>query len=170
MILDNKGRLFGKISLIDIFAAAVLIMVFLVVYMNIDIGTRPRVTGGEQPVKITFFTPALENFTVEAIDMGARVENDTDGTFMGHVVGIDIGESINFMPDIDGREVASPMEGFSSVTIESVVNGQLVDGLLLLDGNLYGSGTTIIIWVGRAKMMLQISDITPMRYIEGGQA
>jgi len=165
MIIDNKGRLFGKISLIDIFALSVLIMVFLVVYLNFGIGSRPVVTGGEQPVKITFFVPALENFTVEAIEMGARVENDTDGTFMGHVIGIDIGESINFMPDMHGREVASPMEGFSSVTIESLVYGQLVDGLLLLDGNLYGSGTTIIIWAGRAKMMLQISDITPMRDI-----
>ena len=162
MIIDNKGKLFGKVSLIDIFAVVVLGMVFLVVYTTFGFGSRPVVTGGEQPVKITFFMPALENFTVEAIEMGARVENDTDGTFMGHVVGIDIGESINFMPDMDGREVASPMEGYSSVTIQSLVYGQLVDGLLLLDGNLYGSGTTIIIWAGKAKMMLQISDITPM--------
>jgi len=166
MIIDAKGRLFGKISLIDIFAVAVVTMVFLVVYTTFGFGSRPVVTGAQQPVMITFFIPALEDFTVDAIEMGARVENDTDGTFMGNVVNIEIGESINFMPDQDGREVASPMEGFSSVTIQSLVYGQLVDGLLLLDGNLYGSGTTIIIWAGKSKMMLQISDITPM----GGQA
>jgi len=165
-IIDQKGKLFGVISLIDIFAVVVLAMVLLVVYTTFGFGTRPIVTGAEQPVKITFFTSDLQDFTVNAIQMGARVENDTDGTFMGNVVGIEIGESISFMPDQDGREVASSMEGRSSVTIESVVYGQLVDGLLLLEGNLYGSGTTIIIWVGKAKMQLQISDITPL----GGQA
>ena len=169
MMIDDKGKLFGKISIIDIFAAAVLIMVFLVVYVGLGLGSRPVVTGGTQPVQITFFVPALENFTVNAIEMDARVENDTDGTFMGRVTSIEVGESISFMPDINGREVASAMEGFSSVTIQSVVEGQLVDGMLLLEGNLYGSGTTIIIWVGRAKMMLQISDITPMSQL-GGQA
>ena len=169
MIIDDKGRLFGKISIIDLFAAAVLIMVVLVVYVGLGLGSRPVVTGASQPVQITFFVPALQDFTVNAIEMGARVENDTDGTFMGRVTNIEIGESISFMPDINGREVSSPMEGHSSVTLTSVVDGQLVDGMLLLEGNLYGSGTTIIIWVGKAKMMLQISDITPMSQL-GGQA
>jgi len=161
-ILDSKGRLFGKISIIDIFAVAVLAMVFLVVYTTFNIGSRPIVTGGEQPVKITFFMPALEDFTATRIETGVRVENDMDGTFMGNVVSVELGESINFMPDMDGQEVGSPMEGFSSVTIESVVYGQMVNGNLLLGGNLYGSGQEIIIWVGITKMMLNISDITPL--------
>lgn len=162
MIVDDKGRLFGKISLIDIFAVVVLVMVVAVVYLNFGLGTRPVATGPEQPVIITFFIPALENFTVEALEIGAPVENDTDGTFMGHVIGFEVGESISFMPDANGNEVASPMEGFSSVTIQSQVYGRFVDGTLLLGGNLYGSGTTVIIWAGRAKMMLQVSDITPV--------
>ena len=162
MILDDKGRLFGKISLIDIFAAAVLIMVFMAVYLGIGTNNRAATSEREQPVKITFYKEALEDFTVAALEIGARVENDTNGTFMGNIIDIEVGESINYMPDIDGNEKASPMEGYSSVTIETLVNGRFSDGALLLNGNLYGNGTQIIIWAGKAKIQLNISDISPM--------
>ncbi|MCL2564600.1 MAG: DUF4330 domain-containing protein [Defluviitaleaceae bacterium] len=162
MIIDKKGRLFGKISLIDIFAVVVLIMVFMVVYLNIGTNARAAAAGREQPVVITFFKDSLENFTVEALERGARVENDTDGTFMGNIINIEVGESINFMPDIDGNEVASPMEGHSSVTIQTQVMGRMVDGTVLLNGNLYGNGTQIIIWAGIAKIQLFITDVSPV--------
>jgi len=161
MIIDNKGRLFGKISVIDIFAAVVLIMLFAVVGLNIGTNSRVAAAGAEQPVIITFFKDALEDFTVEALELGARVENDTDGTFMGEVISIEVGESISFMPDIDGNEVKSSMEGFSSVTLQTRVNGRLADGTVLLGGNLYGSGTQIIIWAGIAKIQLFITDVSP---------
>ena len=164
MIIDDKGRLFGKISLIDIFAAAVLIMIFMVVYLNIGTNARVAAAGREQPVVITFFKDALEHFTVEALELGVRVENDTDGTFMGYITSIEIGESINFMPDIDGNEVASPMEGFSSVTLQTRVNGRMADGTVLLGGNLYGAGTQIIIWAGIAKIQLFITDVSPVEF------
>jgi len=161
MLIDSKGRLFGKVSLIDIFALVVFIMVFAVAVLNIGTNARAAAAGSSQPVIITFFKDALEDFTVEALEKGARVENDTDGTFMGHITSIEIGESINFMPDMDGNEVRSSMEGFSSVTLQSKVDGRLADGTVLLNGNLYGSGTQIIIWAGKAKIQLYITDVSP---------
>lgn len=157
-MIDKKGRLFGKVSLVDLFAVVVLAAIFAVVYLNMGASGRP-VVGAEQPVLITFFNPALENFTVNALKIGAPVINDGNETFMGNVVGIEIGESISFMPDVYGNEVASPMEGYSSVAITSRVYGGMSDGAVVLGGNVYGVGMEIIIWAGRAKTMLNISDV-----------
>ncbi|MDL2248408.1 DUF4330 domain-containing protein [Tyzzerella sp. OttesenSCG-928-J15] len=162
MLIDDKGRLFGKVSLIDIFVLITLALVFMVVYFNIGTNSKAAISESDRPIRITFYKEALENFTVDALEIGARVENDTNGTFMGNITDIEIGESINYMPDVNGKEVASPMEGYSSVKITTEVTGKLSEGAALLNGNLYGNGSQIIIWAGKAKIQLYISDISPL--------
>jgi len=159
-MLDKKGRLFGRVSVVDLFVVIVLIGVFMVVYLNVGGREWAVVTGPARPVYITFFHPALEDFTVNALEYGAPVINDADGTFMGNVVGIKPGESVGFAPDRHGNEVASPMAGYSSVSIQSRVYGHISDGALVLAGNVYAVGEEIIIWAGAAKTMLLISEIT----------
>ena len=161
-MIDDKGRLFGKVSLIDIFVLVVLALVFMVVYLQIGTNSKAAIKESDQLIQITFYKEALENFTVNAIENGARVENDTNATFMGNVVDVEIGESVNYMPDVNGKEIASPMEGFSNVKITTEVMGKISEGSALLNGNLYGAGTKIIIWVGKAKMELFISDVRPV--------
>jgi hypothetical protein len=161
-MLDNKGRLFGKVSLVDLFVVLVTGAVIAVVYFNVGAGSRH--TGGtEQPVLITFYNPSLHDFTAEALRLGTPVVNDANETYLGTVVNLEIGESINFMPDIYGNEVASAMEGYSSVYITSRVYGRISDGAVVLGGNVYGVGEEIIIWAGRSKTMLHISDIRTER-------
>jgi len=157
-MIDNKGRLFGKVSVVDLFAVVIIAAVIAVVYFNVGASGRP-VTGAGQPVLITFFSPALHDCAAHAVEIGAPVIDDVNETFLGRVVSVEIDESISFMPDIHGNEVASPMEGHSSIYITSRVNGRLSDGAVVLGGNVYGIGTEVIIWAGRAKTMLHISDI-----------
>ncbi|MCL2577401.1 MAG: DUF4330 domain-containing protein [Defluviitaleaceae bacterium] len=157
-MLDKKGRLFGKVSVVDLFAVVVIAAIIAVVYFNV--GGRSHINPGtEQPVLITFFNPALHDFTANAVEIGAVVIDDVNETFLGRVVDVEIGESVSFMPDIHGIETASPMEGHSSVYITSRVNGRISDGAVVLGGNVYGIGSEVIIWAGRAKTMLHISDV-----------
>ncbi|MCL1863011.1 MAG: DUF4330 domain-containing protein [Defluviitaleaceae bacterium] len=157
-MIDKKGRLFGLVSLIDLFAVAVVAAVVAVVYFNVGASGRP-VVGAEQPVYITFFSPALEDFTVNALAENTPVIDDANGTFLGTVVSVAVGESIAIMPDMHGNEVASPMDGFYSVAITSRVYGGTTGGAVVLGGNVYAVGEEVIIWAGRAKTMLHISDI-----------
>jgi hypothetical protein len=157
-MIDNKGRLFGKVSIVDLFAVVIIAAVVAVVYFNAGGGGR-FVLGAEQPVLITFFNPALHDFTAHAVELNAPVIDDVNETFLGRVVNVETGESVSFMPDIHGNETASSMEGHSSVYITSRVHGRVSDGAVVLGGNVYGVGEEVIIWAGRAKTMLHISDI-----------
>ncbi|MCL1884224.1 MAG: DUF4330 domain-containing protein [Defluviitaleaceae bacterium] len=159
-MIDNKGRLFGKVSVVDLFAIVIIAMIIAVVYFNVGASGRPVTQGSEQAVYITFFNPALQNFTVDALEIGAPVIDDANDTFLGRVVAIEVGDSISFMPDIHGNEVASPMEGYSSVSITARVDARISEGAPVLGGNVYGVGSEVIIWAGRAKTMLHISEIS----------
>jgi len=157
-MIDNKGRLFGKISLVDLFALAVIAAIVAVIYFGV--GGRAHIAAGDvQPILITFFNPALEDFTVDALEIGAPVIDDGNENYLGTVVNLQRGESISIMPDIHGTEVASPMEGYSSVYITARVYGRISDGAVVIGGNVYGVGLEVIIWAGRAKTMLHISSI-----------
>lgn len=158
-MIDKQGRIFGKISVVDIFIVAIIAAVVAVVYFNVGAGGRPAVAGPARPVYVTFFHPALEDFTVNAIALNVPVINDSTGSFMGTVVGVERGDSINFLPDVHGNEIASPMEGYSSVSITSRVYAHLTNGAAVIEGNIYGVGTEIIIWAGKAKTHLQIAEI-----------
>jgi len=159
-MIDKKGRLFGKVSLIDIFALIMISALIAVIYFNVGASGRP-VVGAEERILITFFNPALEDFTVNVLALDTPVIDDVNGTFLGTVISLGFGESINFMPDIHGNEVGSPMEGRSSVLITAEVYGNLSNGAVVLGGNVYSVGDEVIIWAGIAKTMLYISDIRP---------
>ena len=161
-MLDKKGRLFGKVSLVDLFAVVVIAAIIAVVYFNVG-GRRHIDAGAVQPVYITFFNPALHDFTVHAVEVGRAVIDDVNETFLGTVVGVEIGDSINFMPNIYGNEVASTMDGFSSIHITSRVYGRMSGGAVVLGGNVYGVGSEVIIWAGHAKTMLNISEVRTER-------
>ena len=157
-MIDKQGRFFGKVSVVDLFAVAVVAAIIAVVYFNFG-ASGHLVTSDEQPVLITFYNPALHDFTVNAVEIDAPVIDDTNETFLGRVVDIEIGESVNFMPDVNCNEVASVMDGYSSISITARVNGRISDGAVVLGGNVYGIGAEVIIWAGRAKTMLLISDV-----------
>ncbi|MCL1846038.1 MAG: DUF4330 domain-containing protein [Defluviitaleaceae bacterium] len=160
-MLDKKGRLFGKVSVVDLFAVIVIAAVVAFVYFNVG-GGRP-VVGAEQSVLITFFNPMLHDFTVDAAvdaaERGLPVVDDANEIFLGNVVDVRRGESISIMPNVDGIEVASHMPGHSSIYITSRVTGRLSDGAVVLGGNIYAVGSEVIIWAGQAKTMLHISEI-----------
>ncbi|MCL2357904.1 MAG: DUF4330 domain-containing protein [Defluviitaleaceae bacterium] len=161
-MLDNKGRLFGKVSLVDLFAVAVIAAVVAVVYFNVGAAGRP-VLGAEQYVLITFFHPAMEDFTADAAEQaaerGSPVIDDANEIFLGNVIEVLRGESVIILPDVHGVEVASTMEGRSSVHITARVSGRLSDGAIVLGGNVYAVGSEVIIWAGPAKSMLYISEV-----------
>ncbi|MCL2204266.1 MAG: DUF4330 domain-containing protein [Defluviitaleaceae bacterium] len=159
-MIDKKGRLFGKVSLVDVFAAVVLIAVFFVVHFTVGARQAPGL-GAEQPILITFFHPTLEDFTAETFTLGVPTLDYEARIHMGYVVAIEIGESIRFMPDRQGNEVASPMEGRSSVRLQTRVMGRMSHGAAVLGGEMYVVGDRVFLWAGTTWAIIHISDIQP---------
>lgn len=159
MILDDKGRLFGKVSIIDIFVLIMIAAIILVAYFKFGNTTAIGAKGPEQLVHIKFFTPSVENFTAEVLNEGDIVVNETNNNPMGKVVDIKTGESVMFSPDENGNLIASSLEGYSALEITSEVMGKLNEGSVVINGNLYTTGSEIVIRAGKAKLFLKISGI-----------
>jgi hypothetical protein len=155
-MLDDKGRIFGKISLVDLFALVVLAAVVFAVFQAA--GRRPALEA-ERYIYISFFAPAMHDFAAQALLLDTRVMDDDGGTFLGSITDIEITESINFAPNRLGELVASPMYGHNFVTFTSRVHGRMAAAAAQLDGRLYAVGDEVHLWAGGVRAIVHISQI-----------
>ena len=158
-MLDDKGRLFGKVSLVDLFAVVILIAVFFVVYVLAE-ARNTMVLGQEEGVYITFHRPVVADFVIDHLKVGAPISDHEHGTQMGQIVEIRTAESVSINPDAQGNEKASPKEGHSAVWITARVNGRMYEGAVVLDGRVYVVGSEVFAWMGTAWLIADIIDIS----------
>lgn len=118
--LDERGRIFGKVNVVDIVVllAIIAVAVFAVV----------RFTGSDAatvPLKVTYRVEQVRQATVDAIQGAVKVGGtvrDDGGTMLGKIVAVDVGPTrVEYMtPQGELKGFDSPV--FSDVSI--VVQGK----------------------------------------------
>jgi hypothetical protein len=173
MIIDNNGRLFGKVSIIDlliiilIFAAG-----FFLAVRYFSTRNSPIAAGSSlDELEITFYSEEVNNFVVDAIKEGDAAKEFAQYANFGTVVKIESEESITWVGDFDGFINPSSKDGhYSSVTVTTRVRGRINDIGFELDGTNYFVGKTVIMQFGKAGFQGRISGVERVADIEAGTA
>jgi hypothetical protein len=125
MILDSKGKLFGKVSIIDILVILIVVGgIAGVVYKY----TKSKVaTPFTKPdtVQIVLYTEKTPEYAAKAINVGDPIKDRTDNVDLGTVTKVEISESKLYGFNSEGKSVASSQEGFVSVKVTAKVQGVL---------------------------------------------
>lgn len=159
MIIDNKGRLFGKLSIIDLFVLVVLISIVIFGLLKIGNSQGIGIMEPMRPVTITFFTEELEDFTADTLKIGDPVADNHTNVEFGTITQINRGESIDFNPNSDGILIPSSKAGYSSVEITTQFMGHEFENGVLVSGHTFYAGEQIVIRAGDANIFLRISSI-----------
>lgn len=122
MIIDNNGKLFGKISIVDILIVAVLLAAIGGVYYKF--GRSKTVTPFSKPdtIDVSFYQEDTQDFNATSIKVGDLVKDRQQNITIGKVTSVTVGPDIVFYPDADGKVVSSSKEGYASVRL--TVRGQ----------------------------------------------
>lgn len=158
MILDEKGRLFGIISIIDIF---VLIVVGTIIYVLVfNVGSGVSVFDSPRPITMTFTTTqGLEDFTANSVFIGDFVSDHGTGVSFGEVVSIEKTEAIEYHPNRNGVFVPSVLEGRYDVNIITRFYGFPVDNGVWINGNMQSVGRQTTLWIGDTSIFMRIANI-----------
>ena len=117
--LDDRGRLFGKVNIVDLIVLLVIIavVVFAVVRMT---GSSSKTV----PVRVTYVVEAVRQATVSALQAKGTVTDD-GGTGLGKVQDVVVTPTLVEVPTSDGglKAVESPV--FSDVSIVVLGNGRV---------------------------------------------
>lgn len=160
MLIDDRGRLFGRINLVDL--AFLLVVVIAVAGVGYKLKKSNTVTPfvKEDAIIVEFYQDEVPDFVVKAIKNGDVAGDYERGTVFGKVTGVKIAESKAYDADSSGRFVVSPKKDFSSVTVTVEGSGIMNSTGGVSIGNIdYFIGRTIIFKAGNCVLQGRISDI-----------
>jgi hypothetical protein len=126
MLFDKKGKLFGKISIVDILIAVIIIAVIGGVYYKFGkSGTVTAFTKTDK-IQMSFVSESIPNYIVNSIKVGDVAKDRVQNVVVGKVVDIAIGADKQVEPNSEGVVVMSSRPDYCSVTI--TVEGQGIYG------------------------------------------
>lgn len=95
-VIDRQGRLFGKLSIIDLLIVAVVVAALMVFYMFFVKGTSQiQVVGDKHTVTYTVEVKNVNEAFTKQPQIGQNLFNSSKNTYIGKVVGIEV------LPDDD---------------------------------------------------------------------
>lgn len=121
MVIDSKGKLFGKISVVDV------LIVVLIVGVIAGVGYKFTKSGTSTPfakkntITVTFGHNLVDNYKLDTIKVGDIVKDNQTGSEFGKVIDIKSDKSIDYASNSEGKYVASEKPNYSSITL--VVEG-----------------------------------------------
>jgi hypothetical protein len=160
MIIDEKGKLFGKINIIDLVVIILVIAaVGVAAYAKLsDRGAEPK-EGDQTTLVMKYYIEEVNDFVADKVIVGVPLFDDSTITPLGTVTAVERKPSVSFAPNSQGEFVRSPKEGFSSLIITGEVKGKKTEHGAEVNKVKYGVGHTFVLRAGDAKLYLRVYDI-----------
>lgn len=162
MIIDEKGRLFGKVSIIDVAIIAILIAVLAFALVKFGVlgssSASVNTSGKEQTIEIKFYQSDADSFVTEKVMVGDVLYDDTLGNVLGVVTNVEIGPSVDWAQTDEGTFVKTTKEGKNSIIITGEVKGSIADNGCVINNNRYSVGHSFTLKAGKSKFWLQVYD------------
>ena len=133
-MIDEKGRLFGKISVIDIFVIlAVIVLAAGFVYNRTSQHVR-QIIMADTPMYVTFLVEGVRDFSLEAVQEGDIFFRQHERAPLGRVSRIEMGPAYGIMIRTDGTAEYVPMEGRFNMYITLSGVGSITDTGFFING------------------------------------
>lgn len=145
MIINRDGKLFGKISIIDI--AVVLIVVVLIagIYVRFSGKAATSVVTDSQKVECIFLVKNVRMYTVEALQKSEKVYDKTSKEYIGDVTDVTYEEGMYQVNMADGSfKPVAPEERYN-VYVTVVFDGKTSNDGYYTKANKYlSTGTSLV--------------------------
>lgn len=151
MLIDDKGRIFGKISIIDIFIVILAILVGALAWFKFSgYSNEDSSSDKTQNIQIVFFQEEINNFSANNIKVGDPASEALQNIGFGKVTDIKIDKSISWSSDAKGIQVSSSKKGYSSIYITMEGKGIVGPNGISIGGHTYYIGEVITLRAGNS--------------------
>lgn len=135
-LIDEKGRFFGKISIIDI-VIVLAIVVLAVGFIYNRTGQHVRqIIMADEPLYVTFLVEGVRRFSVDAVQEGDVFFRQHERVPLGTVARIETSPAHDIMVRTDGTAVFAPIEDRYNLYITLACVGSVTDTGFFINGTL----------------------------------
>jgi hypothetical protein len=169
MIIDNNGRLFGKVSIIDVLIIALVFAAgfFLAARYLVSRDSPIGVGSSLDELEIKFYSEEVNDFVADSIKEGDSAKEFAQYANFGTVIKVEKADSITWVGDFDGIINPSSKDGYySSITVTTRARGRINEIGFELDGTNYFVGKTVIMQFGKAGFQGRIAGVERVSDIE----
>ncbi len=156
-IADEKGRLFGKINIIDLLVIVVILAAICFAVFRYALPDRDK--GAEQACEMVLYCHDTPKFTAEQIKKGDVVWDQGTDLDLGTVKSFEILPLMETSAGPDGTSVTTESDWLVSVVLVLDSRGVKDEHGILIDDTLYASGHTMTVFAGEAKLYLKVRQL-----------
>ena len=155
--IDEKGKLFGKINIIDLLVIIVILAALCFALFRYALPKNDK--AGEQAFELVLYCHDTPRFTAEQIKTGDSVWDQSYDVELGTVKTVEILPLMETQAGPDGKTVTTESDWLVSVILTLDSKGAKDEHGVRINGSLYGSGHTMTVFAGEAKLYLKVREI-----------
>ena len=127
-LIDERGRIFGLVSVIDILAILVVIVLAFAVYTRFFSREQTAISVENDTFTYELRVNGVRTWTVDAFQEGDRLYNSENGVYLGQVTGVSYEPAVQEARLTDGTYVLAPVEDrydmLLTIEVDGLVNGE----------------------------------------------
>lgn len=124
MFINKEGKLFGKISIIDIVVVLAIAVLAFGLYVRFG-GEETRVSTQKQQIEYTLLVKGVRIGTVEALQQLGPVTNVSTKEYAGDITEVTYEDAIDARVLANGKVVATPLPQRYTATVKIRVDGSV---------------------------------------------
>lgn len=117
MILDKKGKLFGKISIVDVLVVVIVVAIACGLYYKFNKSGTVTPFTATQPIQMSLYLESVNTYMIDNIKVGDEVRDRVQNVVLGKVTDVIVGPDISYFINDKGLAVQGSREGYNSATI-----------------------------------------------------
>ena len=126
MFIDKEGKLFGKVSIIDIIVVLAIVVAAFGVY-NRFASANSKVETVTQNIEYTMIVKGVRQGTVDALEKGGQVFEATTKEYFGEIVGTDYVAAVDYEEMLNGEIKSVELPEKYDVTVTVRIDGKVND-------------------------------------------
>lgn len=134
MILDKKGKFFGKISIVDIAIIVVAILAVVVVASKVAQPIRSGSSEKGDTIHYTVQVKKIRDASFNAVHKGDNLYDKETGAYVGKITAKEKAPATDLVQKTDGSYVTAEIPERYDMTITIEVNGRKTDAGFYMDG------------------------------------
>jgi len=162
MIIDEKGRLFGKVNIVDFVVIAVVVLgIAGAAYKFISSSTS--LFKKTENIEIVFYNEDLPGYVADAINVGDLVKDSVKNAVFGKVVAKETDNSVVFATDSEGVLRQTTRPGYVSMKLYVQGEGVITDTGVIINNADYYVGRSLELRAGNGVIWTRVRDISKVK-------
>lgn len=130
--IDEKGRIFGKVSVIDLIVITLALIAVLAIFERANQNAQYQEITSEDSFSYSILIEGIRERTVASFQPGDEIFGDPSGDLMGKIEEIEVREAKRTIPTLDGRFVEGPVQDRYDVLLHIKADGRISQGSYLV--------------------------------------